>query len=52
MVENGHISGMFDFGDMVFGMTAADPAIAIAYAMANKSDPILAGEWILHSYHK
>ena len=51
MVENGHISGILDFGDMVFGMTAADPAIAIAYAMAKKADPICAGEWILRGYH-
>jgi len=50
--KNGKISGILDFGDMVFGITAAECAIALAYIMFNKKDPIEAGIWLLKSYHK
>jgi len=37
---------------MVYGITAAECAIALAYIMFNKKDPIEAGAWLLQSYHQ
>ena len=36
------IAGFIDFGDMVHGLTVADLAIAIAYAVLDKPDPMAA----------
>ena len=36
------VSGVIDFGDMVFTYTVGEVAIACAYAMLNKADPLAA----------
>ncbi len=43
---------MIDFGDMVFTYTAAEVAIACAYAMLNKADPLAAAANIVAGYHQ
>ena len=45
------VSGLIDFGDMVHSYTAAEPAIAIAYASLDHPDPLRAASGILRGYH-
>ena len=43
--------GILDFGDMVYSNTINELAIAIAYAMLDKTDPITTGQKIVSGYH-
>jgi len=43
-------SELIDFGDMVYSATAADPAIAAAYAMLGKREPLEAAATLVSSY--
>jgi Ser/Thr protein kinase RdoA (MazF antagonist) len=38
--EAPEIAGVIDFGDMVYSWTVADPAVAAAYAMLDRPDPL------------
>ena len=40
LVDGDHVSGFVDFGDMVYGYTVGDLAIAAAYVMLDSADPI------------
>src|SRR5215475_9636861 len=42
---------LIDFGDMVHSFTVADLAVAIAYAMLNKPDPLAVAAEIVNGYH-
>ena len=42
---------LIDFGDMVHSFTVADLAVAIAYAMLNKPDPLAVAAEIVKGYH-
>jgi len=44
------VSGLIDFGDMVYSYTVADLAIAIAYVILDKSDPHAAAAEIVSGY--
>jgi 4-aminobutyrate aminotransferase-like enzyme/Ser/Thr protein kinase RdoA (MazF antagonist) len=46
------VTSVIDFGDMHHGLTAAEPAIAAAYAILHKSDPLAAASAVLAGYHK
>ena len=46
------VSGVIDFGDMVFTYTVGEVAIACAYAMLNKADPLAAAAYIVAGYHQ
>ena len=46
------VSGVIDFGDMVFTQTVGEAAIACAYAMLNKADPLAAAAHIVAGYHQ
>ena len=46
------VSGVIDFGDMVFTYTIGEAAIACAYAMLNKADPLAAAAHIVAGYHQ
>jgi len=46
------ISGVIDFGDMVQSYTVAEPAIAAAYAMLDKADPLAAIMPLIAGYHQ
>ena len=46
------VVSVLDFGDMVHTYTICELAIACAYAMLHKSDPISAGTHIVSGYHK
>ncbi len=49
--RNQSVVGLIDFGDMVYSYTVADPAVAIAYAILGKSDPLAAAAQIVAGYH-
>jgi 4-aminobutyrate aminotransferase-like enzyme/Ser/Thr protein kinase RdoA (MazF antagonist) len=45
------ISGLIDFGDMVHSYTVGGLAVAIAYAILDKRDPITAAADVVAGYH-
>ena len=45
-------SGIIDYGDLLFSHPACDLAIAIAYAMMGKPDPITAAARVVSGYHE
>jgi 4-aminobutyrate aminotransferase-like enzyme/Ser/Thr protein kinase RdoA (MazF antagonist) len=45
------IVGVIDFGDMHHGLTASEPAIAAAYAILGKEDPLSAATAVVAGYH-
>lgn len=45
------ITGVIDFGDMVRTYTVSEPAIAAAYAMLDKADPMAAAVALVRGYH-
>jgi 4-aminobutyrate aminotransferase-like enzyme/Ser/Thr protein kinase RdoA (MazF antagonist) len=46
------VSGIVDFGDMVHSWIVAEPAVACAYAMLGKVDPVGAATHVLRGYHE
>jgi Ser/Thr protein kinase RdoA (MazF antagonist) len=44
------VTGLLDFGDMVYSYTVGDLAIAIAYAVLGKSDPHAAADEVIKGY--
>jgi 4-aminobutyrate aminotransferase-like enzyme/Ser/Thr protein kinase RdoA (MazF antagonist) len=46
------VTGLVDFGDMLRSWTAADPAVACAYAMLGKVDPLGAATQVVGGYHE
>src|SRR5438874_870585 len=46
------IAGLIDFGDMHHGLTTSEPAIAAAYAILGKEDPLPAAAAIVAGYHR
>jgi 4-aminobutyrate aminotransferase-like enzyme/Ser/Thr protein kinase RdoA (MazF antagonist) len=46
------VTSVIDFGDMHHGLTVSEPAIAAAYAILGKKDPLQAATAIVAGYHK
>ena len=46
------VAGFIDFGDMVHSVVVADLAIAIAYGVLDKADPLAAAARITRGYHR
>ena len=46
------VVSVIDFGDMHEGFTVGEPAIAAAYAILGKQDPLAAAEAVLAGYHQ
>ena len=46
------ITGIIDFGDMVYSCTVFELAIAIAYVMLGKDDPLAAAGPVVRGYHE
>jgi len=46
------IAGMIDFGDMHYGLTVSEPAVAAAYATLGKADPLGAAAEVVAGYHR
>ena len=49
--KNQNIVGLIDFGDMVHSYTVGDLAVAIAYAILGKPDPLVSAVQIVRGYH-
>ncbi|NNG17859.1 MAG: aminotransferase class III-fold pyridoxal phosphate-dependent enzyme [Gemmatimonadales bacterium] len=49
--QGGRVSGVIDFGDMVETSTVFEPAVAAAYAILGKTDPVAAAAWVVSGYH-
>jgi 4-aminobutyrate aminotransferase-like enzyme/Ser/Thr protein kinase RdoA (MazF antagonist) len=45
------IAGVIDFGDLHHGITASEAAIAAAYAVLGKEDPLTAASAVVAGYH-
>ena len=45
------VSGILDFNDALYTVRVAEPAIAGAYAMLRKDDPLTAMGWVIAGYH-
>lgn len=45
------VAGLIDFGDMVHSYTVGGLAIAVAYAMLDKTDPLTAAVCVVEGYH-
>lgn len=46
------VTGLIDFGDAVGSWTVAEPAVAAAYAVLGKDDPVGAAAAVLAGYHE
>ncbi len=51
-LDGQHVTGLLDFGDMIHTYTVAEVAIACAYAMQNKDDPLASATAIVAGYHQ
>jgi len=49
--RNQNVLGVIDYGDMVFSYTICNPAIAIAYAILDKPDPLNTAAHVVGGYH-
>jgi 4-aminobutyrate aminotransferase-like enzyme len=49
--QSQRIVGLIDFGDMVYSYTVGDLAVAIAYAILGKPDPLSAAALVIKGYH-
>ena len=49
---DGKVSGLIDFGDMVYTPLIQELSVALAYAIMNKEEPLEWAAYILKSYHK
>lgn len=52
VVKDNEVCGIFDFGDMVYSPLINELAIAIAYSLLDKENPIEYASYILKAYHK
>ncbi len=50
LVTGGRVTSLLDFGDMVHTATVCDLAIALAYVMLDKPDPIAAAALVVAAY--
>lgn len=52
LTHNGQVTGIIDFGDMVYGPLIMELAIAITYAVMGKDDPLKWAVPIVKGYHE
>jgi 4-aminobutyrate aminotransferase-like enzyme/Ser/Thr protein kinase RdoA (MazF antagonist) len=46
------VTGLVDFGDVVYSYTVGEVAVAVAYAMLNMKDPLAAAANVVSGYHQ
>jgi len=51
VIDQQQVAGLIDFGDMVHSHMVCGLAIAVAYAMLDKTDPLKAATHIVEGYH-
>ncbi|NNK47492.1 MAG: phosphotransferase [Gemmatimonadetes bacterium] len=49
--DEARVSGLLDFGDIVWTARACEPAIAMTYPMMSEADPLEAGARVIAGYH-
>ena len=52
VVRDGRVVSILDFGDVVYTATVCDLAVALAYAMLGKADPLQAAEQVTAGYEE
>lgn len=52
LVDDGRISGLIDFGDLVETVTVAEPAVGLAYAMLGARDPLGVARRLAGAFHE
>jgi 4-aminobutyrate aminotransferase-like enzyme/Ser/Thr protein kinase RdoA (MazF antagonist) len=52
LVDNGQLTGLIDLGDVIHSATVYEPAIAAAYALLHKADPLAAACTVTAGYHE
>jgi Ser/Thr protein kinase RdoA (MazF antagonist) len=52
LIEDGRMTGLLDFGDLVHSAAVCDLAIALAYAMLHEKEPLGAAAAVIHAYHR
>jgi len=52
LVRGGEVVSLLDFGDMVHSAVVCDLAIALAYVMLDKPDPVSAARSVVTAYHR
>jgi Ser/Thr protein kinase RdoA (MazF antagonist) len=50
LVESDRVTGLIDFGDIVYSWTIGDLAIAVAYVVLGKDDPWAAAAQVIEGY--
>ena len=51
LTRDGNLSGLIDFGDMIHTATIHELAIALAYCLMDKEDPLEIASLVISSYH-
>jgi 4-aminobutyrate aminotransferase-like enzyme/Ser/Thr protein kinase RdoA (MazF antagonist) len=49
--SDSHVTGLIDFGDMVYSYSVAEPAVAIAYAVLDQEAPLDVARAVVRGYH-
>jgi len=52
LVADGHVRGLVDFSDCLYNPTVCELAIALAYIMLEKRDPLAVGAEMVAGYHQ
>jgi len=52
LVDRGKVSGIIDFGDIVYSPLINELAVGISYAIMKKDDPVLWAAYIIKAYHE
>lgn len=52
LIQEGKVSGLIDFGDMVWTSLINNLAIACTYAVLNTENPLEKAAWIVKAYHQ
>ena len=50
LVDHGSVSGLIDFGDMVFARQVNELAVTLAYALLDANDVVAAGRDVIGGY--
>lgn len=51
LVKDGAVTGLIDFGDLVYTALINNLAVACTYAMFDTDNPLQAAVWVVESYH-
>jgi Ser/Thr protein kinase RdoA (MazF antagonist) len=52
LVDGGRVSGLLDFGDMVYSTVVCDLAVALAYALLHQADPLGAAACVIRGHRR